>query len=381
MALNKTLSFCNPIDASKVNPAATPWLGVRVPLIMLVVMTGFWAHGVTAQTVPADLVDIPLEDLFAANVVDADVTAVDKSRWHMSYRFTRSEFDEYRSGTDTLTYDDVLWSGPSEPRTDDNYPVVPTEIHQEVHTFLVGYEYSPTLFFRLAVPLIEQSTDHISIVPGYDEFNISSDGVGDVMALADYELGRTVNSAWRAVAGVSIPTGSIDEEGDTPRAPGDQQLPYTMQIGSGTWDLPLGIVYDKYDQYLNWGVEARAVIRTGNNDRDYRLGHKFSTGGWVRWNNLGRLRPGLRLNYRWQGEISGDDLSLLLPNPRFPYPAPVVDPTAFGGQQVDVSLFADIEVSDRWSLYAEYSKPIWLNLNGPQSAENYHFSLGLSTTF
>ena len=110
MAMNKTFGFCNPIDASKVNPAASRWQGVRVPLIMLVVMTGFWAHGVTAQTVPADLVDIPLEDLFAANVVDADVTAVDKSRWHMSYRFTRSEFDEYRSGTDKLTYEDVLWS-------------------------------------------------------------------------------------------------------------------------------------------------------------------------------------------------------------------------------------------------------------------------------
>ena len=351
-------------------------LGIHGVLIGLLCC---WAGGVLGQTVPADLVDIPLEDLFAANVVEPDQKS--ERRWHLSYRYTRSEFDEYRSGTDTLSYNDVLWNGPTEVRTDDNYPVVPTEIEQEVHSFLLGYEYSPRLFFRLAVPIIEQSTDHISIVPGYDEFNISSDGVGDVVALADYELGRTVNSAWRAIAGVSIPTGSIDEVGDTPRAPGNQQLPYTMQIGSGTWDLPVGIVFDKYDQYVNWGADARAVIRTGTNDRDYRLGHKFSAGGWIKWRELGRFRPGIRVNYRWQGEISGDDVSLLLPNPRFPYPAPVVDPTAFGGQQIDVSVFADVDLSDDWSVYAEYSRPVWFNLNGPQSAENFHLTIGLSTTF
>ena len=334
-----------------------------------------------AQTVPADLVDVSIEDLFAANVVTEEERESTKRQWYLAYRYGRAEFKQYRLGTQKLSYSDVQWSGPSEPRTKDNYPVVPTEITQEVHNVLLGYQYSDKVSVRLSVPFIKQSTDHISIVPGYDAFNISSDGVGDVFTLVNYELSRSVNSAWHGVFGLSIPTGSIDEEGDTPRAPGDQQLPYTMQIGSGTWDIPLGVTYDKYGKYFNGGSDMLATIRTGNNDRDYRLGHKFTWSGWLAWAGGELFEPGMRLSYRWQGDISGEDVSLSVPNPTFPYPAPVVDPTAFGGQQLDLAVYIDLKVAAHWNLRAEYSQPLWLNLNGPQSAEKYHLGLGISTTF
>ena len=74
----------------------------------------------------------------------------------------------------------------------------------------------------------------------------------------------------------------------------------------------------------------------------------------------------MRLSYRWQGDISGEDVSLSVPNPTFPYPAPVVDPTAFGGQQLDLAVYIDLKVAAHWNLRAEYSQPLWLNLNGPQ---------------
>jgi hypothetical protein len=154
-----------------------------------------------------------------------------------------------------------------------------------------------------------------------------------------------------------------------------------MQIGSGTWDLPLGVTYKKYGQYLNGGSDMLAVIRTGNNDRDYRLGHKFTWAGWLSWNGGELVEPGVRLSYRWQGDISGEDVSLRVPNPAFPYPAPVVDPTAFGGQQLDLAVYVDVELAAHWNLRVEYSRPLWLNLNGPQSAEKFHLGLSIGTTF
>ena len=141
------------------------------------------APGAAAQTVPADIAEVSIEDLFASNVVTREERARTSKRWHLAYRYLRSDYDEYRSGTRRLSYDDVLWSGPTEPRTDENYPVVPTEISQEVHSLLAAYDFSPSLSFKLSVPFIEQSTDHISIVPNYDEFNISSNGIGDVCLL------------------------------------------------------------------------------------------------------------------------------------------------------------------------------------------------------
>lgn len=355
-------------------------------LLANVIRTFIFALGglsaaVWAQSVPSDLVDVSIEDLFAANVVAEDSRDSARRRWHLAYRYSRAEFDEYRLGTDKLSYSDVLWSGPSEQRTANNYPVVPTKITQEVHNILLGYQYNEQISARLSVPFIKQSTDHISIVPGYDEFNISSDGVGDVVALIDYQLSRSVNSAWHSILGLSVPTGSIEKEGDTPRAPGDQQLPYTMQIGSGTWDLPVGLTYKKYGQYFNGGSDMLAVIRTGNNDRDYRLGHKFTWSGWLSWNAGTLFEPGARLSYRWQGDISGQDVSLLVPNPTFPYPAPVVDPSAFGGQQLDLAIYMHMKLAVNWNFHVEYSQPLWLNLNGPQSAEKFRLGVGISTTF
>lgn len=347
------------------------WLGLSIWLLPL---------SVCAQTVPSDLVEMSLEDLFDAAVISTEERATQSKSWHVAYRYGRSVFEQYYEGTDKRSYEQVLWR-PGEVRTGGNYPVVPTVITQEVHALAVAYDVDANWTVRVALPWIAQSTDHISIVPGYDAFTIDSSGVGDMVVMADRVVWRDVNSSLRLGAGVSAPTGSIDEQGDTPRAPGNQQLPYTMQLGSGTWDIPLAILYEQLGEGYRWGINTRATLRTGESDRDYRLGNKVSGSVWASMTNWGRIEPGVRLDYRWQDRIDGEDASLRIPNPTFPYPAPVVDPNAFGGQQLDLSAFVDIDLSTDWFIRAEVSKPLYLNLNGPQSGENYHVGITLSTTF
>ena len=77
-----------------------------------------------------------------------------------------------------------------EARTDTNYPVVPTEIKQEVHALRLAFDFTAALTVRAQLPFVMQSTDHISIVPGYDAFNISSDGVGDLALVLDAVFSR-----------------------------------------------------------------------------------------------------------------------------------------------------------------------------------------------
>jgi hypothetical protein len=180
---------------------------------------------------------------------------------------------------------------------------------------------------------------------------------------------------------VSAPTGSIDEEGDTPRAPGNQQLPYTMQLGSGTWDFPLFLSFRKYEARWDWGLDASIAVRTGKNDRDYRLGNKASVGGWVMWNGSSVLKPGVRLDYRWRDDIHGEDASLRVANLAFPYPAPVTNPNAFGGKQLDAEVFLRMPFADKWYAEVSYARPLFLDLNGPQSSEKYHLSLEVGTSF
>jgi hypothetical protein len=70
-----------------------------------------------------------------------------------------------------------------------------------------------------------------------------------------------------------------------------------------------------------------------------------------------------------------------VPNPAFPYPAPVTNPLAFGGEQIDLSGFLRLSLDKGWYIEAAYAQPLYLDLNGPQSSEKYHFTLEIGTSF
>ena len=62
-----------------------------------------------AQTVPTDLLDLSIEDLFEANVVSETEQAEESRQWHVSYTYAVSDYDEYYIGTNAVSYDDVLF--------------------------------------------------------------------------------------------------------------------------------------------------------------------------------------------------------------------------------------------------------------------------------
>jgi hypothetical protein len=337
---------------------------------------------VNAQSVPADLLDLSIDELLSADVRGSDGSFTRPIRpWSFTYRYDESRFKDYLDGSNRIPVGDVLFSPGEEPRTDKNFPVVPTDITQEVHSVIVSYDFKSNLSVSMAIPYIRQSTDHISIVPGYSEFNISSDGIGDIALLGNYKFSQSITGRWQAGLGVSLPTGSIDEKGDTPRAPGKQQLPYTMQLGSGTYDIPFYVSYLGHQALFNWGADLSGKIRLGDNDRDYHLGNTMSALAWLRLTTLSWVQPSVKLSYRYWADIHGEDTSLSVPGP-YPYPAPVVDPSLFGGDQVNLSVGLRVPVfSPHRYIDLEFSKPVYQSLNGPQSSEDYRFSIAFSLAF
>ena len=108
-----------------------------------------------AQTVPTDLLDLSIEELFDANVVsEADRTAT-QNRWHLSYTYAISDYDEYYIGTHSVSYDEVLFVPGVDTRTENNYPVVPTEINQEVHAIRVAYDLTQAMTLRAQLPFVK----------------------------------------------------------------------------------------------------------------------------------------------------------------------------------------------------------------------------------
>lgn len=333
----------------------------------------------TAQSVPTDMLDIAIEDLVLIEVMKTERSG--ELPWSISYTYYSHRFSGYLDGSDRVSTEDVLFRPGEESRTGKNYPVVPTDIEQDLHSVAVTYEVNSQIALSTAVSYISQNTDHISIVPGYDAFEISSEGIGDITIAGHYRLPKSIAGQWSLGLGMSIPTGSTDRKGDTPRAPGNQILPYTMQIGSGTYDIPAYVSYRGHDYWFDWGIALSAKVRTGKNDRGYRLGNTVTATGWLTLQSIPYVQPSIGLSYRNVGGISGEDKSLTVPG-TYPYPAPVVDPDSFGGETVSVTAGVKIPIhATNHHISLEFSKPVLQSLNGPQTSTDYQFSISLNVQF
>ena len=194
--------------------------------------------------------------------------------------------------------------------------------------------------------------------------------------------------------GVSFPTGSIEEKGDTPLPGTENQLPYTMQLGSGTWDIVLGTGYQGnapvvgWTGPLRWGAQVLGKIRTGQNSRGYRLGNRLLTSTWLGAAPFLWIEPTLTLESQLWGGIDGHDLDF--PGPIFP--TPVADPDNFGGNRLTLmgrltlrapelpdGAFCDF-LSNQ-AFVVEYGRPVYQSLNGPQPEEVSRLTISWSLDF
>lgn len=318
---------------------------------------------------PAEMADLSLQDLYGLSLDQMD----QEFGFKIGAIYRRETLEGYKSGTDSLSYDEVLFVPGTETRTDKNYPIVPTLIEQESFVLNLAVGLDSTSTFSASIPYIKQNTDHISIVPGYDHFNIASDGLGDITFNYQSRFYQCGNKSLYLSLGVSFPTGSIDEKGDTPRAPGDQQLPYTMQLGSGTFDVPLGFSYRQSMSGYTFGTDVYAKLRFGKNSRDYRLGNRFDLSTWVSFDSFSTFEPRVTVTYQYWDRISGQDNDITVAGD-FPYPAGITNYANYGGHQLNITAGLDTQVGDnRFGI--ELLAPIYHNLNGVQPKQNLGVSL------
>jgi hypothetical protein len=367
---------------------------------------GFYvAFGLCAfgQTPPVDLANLSLGDLLNAKIIrshsdhaafktggqDTPLGYLDSSRFHFSTNYINVKFEGYMDGTKDLSTDDVLWSGPTsgEARTDKNFRVVPTVIHQEAIQFKGAYDLSEQFILSLSIPYIRQETEHISSVPNFDDFTIVSEGLGDIEVAVSWLHQLSQSSNLLINLGLSLPTGSIDEVGRTPKdANVDTQLPYTMQLGSGTYDIKPSINYSAIAGNWTYGANINLTLRTGKNDRDYRLGNVYQAGIWSRYALTDWLEPSIRIDGIIWDKISGEDTDLRKEDlPINPYPAAVVKPDNFGGTKllalVGLRLKDPRGRLENTFLEFEAGTPFYQKLNGPQPSEDWRFSANFVLSF
>lgn len=255
------------------------------------------------------------------------------------------------------------------------YPVAPTRMHMEMH--MLGAMWAPVreLTLTLMVPFVRLEMNHRTRMG--TSFTTRTKGLGDISLAGLVRLLDRDQHHLHLNAGISFPTGSIREKDDTPA--GRVRLPYPMQLGSGTYDLHPGLTYSGSDAPWLWGGQVIGTLRTGSNDRGYRLGNAWQATAWLARSWTSWFTTSLRLDWRDWNDIHGDDDAL---NPRM---VPTADPDLRAGRRLEALLGASFLVGrgplagNRFAVEAGW--PVFQSLRGPQLEADWRLVAGWQLGF
>ena len=284
----------------------------------------------------------------------------------LSYRYMRMEMEGNRNGNRAMSTDQVL----------DLFPIAPLSMTMEMHMFGVMYAPIEEVTLMAMIPYLNLSMDHVNRA-GVN-FTTEADGIGDIKfgGLASLLEGNHHNITGKF--SISAPTGDIDVKDDTPL--GNIVLPYPMQLGSGTVDALPGITYTYIRDRFQFGTDLGGVIRMNENDRDYRLGHRFDATSWLAWAWCNAFSTSVRLDYSLWGDVSGADSRL---NPNM---VPTAVPQLRGGERLDLLFGFNLLMIEDGPLKGhrfavEGGFPVHQDLDGPQLETDWLLTVGWQYAF
>lgn len=306
--------------------------------------------------------------------------------WMLSYRFMRMSMDGNRIGTDGITPEEIAttianpFAGPPTLR------VVPTDMTMDMH--MVGLMYGVTDWLTLMVMglYLDKEMDHTTFAgpAGTDvagTFTTRSSGFGDTRVAGLVRLYDDGVHHVHLNAGLSLPSGSIDETDDVLAPTGLRPtltLPYPMQLGSGTVDLLPGITYTGFSGPVGWGAQYAGTVRLGDNDADYTLGDVHVGTAWASYLWADWISTSLRVRGQTVGRIDGQDA-------RIAAPVQTAVPAFQGGERIDLAfglnLAGQAAVTRGHRIAFEFGVPVYQDLNGPQLETDWTLTLGWQYAF
>ena len=313
-----------------------------------------------------------------------------KGEFMLSARYMRMEMEGNRIGTNRVTPEQIATSVPNQffgqPMQPPTLRVVPTSMPMDM--VMLGGMYAPSDTVTLVVMgmYAEREMDHVTFQGGMGTtrlggFTTGSKGFGDTKVAALVRLFDNVTHKVHFNAGISLPTGSISEEdtiltpmGGTPTV----RLPYQMQLGSGTWDLEPGITYVGHEGNWNWGVQARATIRLGDNSANYSFGDRYEATSWLAYGLSDSFSVSVRLKAETQGAIDGQDARVVAP-------VQTAQTDFQGGDRLDMLIGANYLFKagalkgNRLGIEAGF--PVTQYLNGPHLETDFTLTVGWQLAF
>lgn len=229
---------------------------------------------------------------------------------------------------------------------------------------MLPYEVIPNrLLVGIAVPYLDK---RMEMTFGGERRVLTNRGLGDSTVFSKVQFyqkdrpGGTTRITGKL--GLKIPTGKDDarDESGTLLAP-------ALQLGSGSWDVPVGVVLTHL--YQRWGINTNLVYQFNNEVKGFEKGDIF------RYDLSGAMRllpfvyeeypsPQLNLIAELNGALAAKDKS-----------GGIGDPNT-GGHTLLFSPSLQFVGGRDWLIDISYQLPIAQNLNGTQLGLNHTWTIG-----
>jgi hypothetical protein len=302
--------------------------------------------------------------------------------------------DGLRNGTDNVEVNDILGMPVMLGQPTGKYMAAPLGMDMNMNSFMAGYSFSDDFFAGLMLMHTQNSMNMrfnstMQTATGLPGFTMKSSGIADSMLMTKYRLFTDdpliPTSQASFLFALSLPTGSIDERNvHHPVAMRrNELLPYGMQLGSGTFDPTIGILYQGSSSPYWWGANLSYTARLYDNKRDYRLGNETRLDLYGMYQLRHDFLTQLQLNFSYKGKIkgemnealSGESGRVTQGDSTSPYMTPLWDTANTGNTKLMATLGLQWQPTSLQILDLSIGVPLYTKTTGIQLEEKYRVML------
>ncbi|NHN39482.1 transporter [Pseudomaricurvus alcaniphilus] len=231
-----------------------------------------------------------------------------QGEWMVGYRTMSRDFSGLYSGSDKVSDSVAAAAG---------YSMVANSMSMDMHMLDIMYALNDDITLMLMPEYMTMNMSMRSVAMsgamggmdmgahsgashtgGHDH---SVSGWGDTTLAALLRVYQRGPHQVHATLGVSLPTGSVDEQ----QADG-RFVHYGMQLGSGTYDLVPSITYNGVAGLLSWGAQFGGEWRLESaNDSGFAFGDQFNVLAWGAYRLADWVSASARLQYEKREDING----------------------------------------------------------------------------
>lgn len=293
-----------------------------------------------------------------------------------SYRFKFMEMEGLRKGSDRVSHLDHVGNPNTMPG---RFMALPRRMTMKMHMLGMMYGVTDDFTLGIMIPWMESAMD-IKMANG-NKFSTRTDGFGDIKLNGLLRLWSNEHNNLILNLGISLPTGTINEYGNTPMRPNGTRLPYPMQLGSGTVDFMPGLTFTGHNEDWGWGAQVIATLRMHRNYRGYNKGNSLLFNSWISRKITKNFATSLRIEVNSWDDYEGHDdqinaMRLMMPT---------ANNDLRGGTRVDAHIGFNYLFTEGFlkgsNIGVEVGIPVYQYLEGPNLETDLVATIGWQKTF